>query len=401
MTNLSSTKATRGPSSGAAPHADAARVGGLEGLRGLAAVYVVVFHCWLLNFPGFPANTGPAALGWLMYGRLAVVFFLALSGFSLALSPAASGWRLGGLTRYARRRAWRILPPYWAALALSLVVAALVVPASHFGPPTRDTVIVYGLMLQDVAVAPTPNGSFWSIAVEVELYAIFPLLLFLRRRLGVVAVAAIAVVPVAALATTVPHGTPVEGVNLLAPNLAPVFVAGMIAAGAVSGRGRDRRMPWSWLSLLAAVPVLAVIVMRGSVWTVNHYFWIDLAVSPSMVLFIVAVALGRPAIVRRLLDSRPLRALGAMSFSLYLINMPMIMVISRKVAKPYVGSGLPAFLVTLLIGVPLSLLCAWLFAKAFEQPFLRYRSWRDLLAGLRALVAACSHGLSGAGRLGR
>ena len=86
-------------------------VPGLDGLRGLAALYVVLFHCWLLAFPGFPRNSGPFWLGWLMYGRLAVVFFLVLSGFSLALSPARKGWQQGGVARFLRRRAWRILPP--------------------------------------------------------------------------------------------------------------------------------------------------------------------------------------------------------------------------------------------------------------------------------------------------
>ncbi|MEN3362577.1 MAG: hypothetical protein V7637_6559, partial [Mycobacteriales bacterium] len=39
---------------------DRGRVAGLDGLRGLAALYVVVFHCWLFNVRGFPANRGPA-----------------------------------------------------------------------------------------------------------------------------------------------------------------------------------------------------------------------------------------------------------------------------------------------------------------------------------------------------
>src|SRR6266566_9604795 len=108
-----------------------------------------MFHCWLLNFPGFPHNSGPSWLGWLMYGRLPVVFFLALSGFSLAISPARNGWQLGGVVRFLRRRAWRILPPYWAALALSLIVAWLVVPASHFGPPSHKSILVYGFLVQD------------------------------------------------------------------------------------------------------------------------------------------------------------------------------------------------------------------------------------------------------------
>jgi peptidoglycan/LPS O-acetylase OafA/YrhL len=355
----------------------------MDGLRGVAALYVVTFHCWLLTFSGVPANTGPSWLGWLMFGRLAVVFFLILSGFSLALSPAASGWRLNSVTRFSRRRAFRILPPYWAALAISLAIAATIAPASHQGPPTRSTVIVYALLLQDVVVAPTPNGAFWSIAVEVELYIAFPLLVVLRRRLGSVGLLMIAFLPVAAFGLLSDNGTPIEGVNRLAANLAPVFVAGILAASAVNGREKIRRIPWHWLSLLTGAPVICLIVKRGPAWTVNHYFWIDLAVVPSMTLLIVAVAFGRPRILRRLLDSGPVRTLGSFSYSLYLIHLPIVMVINRKIARPYIGNGVPAFLTTFLIGVPLSILCAWLFAKAFEAPFRKNRSWRELIAVLR------------------
>ena len=95
------------------------RLAGLDGLRGLAALYVLFDHCWLLTYPGFPHDNGPWWLGWLMFGHLAVVFFLVVSGFSLGAGPARSGWRLGSTARYARRRAWRLLPPYWAGPAPS------------------------------------------------------------------------------------------------------------------------------------------------------------------------------------------------------------------------------------------------------------------------------------------
>ncbi|GAA2656032.1 acyltransferase family protein [Paractinoplanes durhamensis] len=347
------------------------RIGGIDGLRGLAALYVVVFHCWLLGFPGFPVNSGPVWFGWLMYGRLAVVFFLVLSGFSLALSPAAVGWRLGGVRRFLRRRAFRILPAYWAALAISLAVAAIVVPASRQGPPTSGTTIVYALLLQDIVVAPTPNGAFWSIAVEVELYLVFPVLVMLRRKLGAGALMAIALLPFATYVLWSGGNTPVEGVNRLAMNLAPAFVAGMLAAAAVTGP----RLPWHWLSLLTGAPVVYVIATRGSAWTALHYFWIDLAVVPAMTFLIIAVATGRSAV----LQSGPLRALGSFSYSLYLIHLPVVMVIGRKIVRPALGFGTPAFLATVLLGVPISLFGAWLFAKVFEEPFRKNRSWRELV----------------------
>jgi peptidoglycan/LPS O-acetylase OafA/YrhL len=358
---------------------------GLDGLRGLAALYVLLFHCWLLTMPGFPENSGPAWLGWLMYGRLAVVFFLVLSGFSLAISPARNGWHLGGVSRFLRRRAWRILPPYWAALALSLAVARFVVPASHFGPPTGTTILVYGFVFQDMVTAPTPNGAFWSIGVEAELYLVFPLLLLVRRRLGAVVLVAGVTILVVARGLLAPNASPVEGVNWLTPNLAPVFVAGLVGAGIVVAPEKVRRLSWHWLAALAALPVVALVVGKGSAWTVDHYFWIDLAVAPAMTMIIAAVATGRPAVLMRLLATRPMRGLGDFSYSLYLVHLPIVVIVCRKMAPHFVSPGLPAFWFTLTLALPASVLAAWLFAKLFELPFKRNRSWKSMFPARRAL----------------
>ncbi|WP_330458641.1 acyltransferase [Streptomyces sp. NBC_00820] len=359
-------------------------VRGLDGLRGLAALYVVLFHCRLLTFPGFPHDSGPAWLGWLMYGRLAVVFFLVLSGFSLAIPAARAGWHLGGIGRFLRRRAWRILPPYWAALALSLVVARFVVPASHFGPPNGRTLLVYGLVVQDVFTAPTPNGAFWSIGVEAELYLVFPLLLLVRRRLGALILLAAVTLPVIAHGLLAVDADPVEGVNRLTPHLAPVFAAGMAGAGVLAARDRIRRLPWHWLAAAAAAPPALFVVVEGPVRTVGHYFWVDLAVAPAMTMFIAAVATGRPALLMRFLATRPVRALGNCSYSLYLVHLPIVMTVVRRIAPHYVEPGLPAFCFTLLLALPASLLGAWLFASVFEMPFKRNRSWKSMLAAGRS-----------------
>ncbi|WP_416965309.1 acyltransferase family protein [Streptomyces sp. Agncl-13] len=357
---------------------------GLDGLRGLAALYVVLFHCWLYTFPGYPDSSAPRWLDVLMFGRLAVVFFLVLSGFSLALSPARHGWRPGGVAQFLRRRAWRILPPYWAALAISLVVSLYVVPASHHGPPDGSSILVYGLVLQDVFFAPTPNGAFWSIGVEAELYLLFPLILLVRRRFGAAAVVACVTLPVIVRGLMAADANPVEGDNWLAPHLAPVFVAGVIGAGVVVASQRVQRLPWGWFAAAAALPVLALGLVKGSVWTVHHYFWVDLAIAPSMALLLASVATGRPALLVRLLNTRPMRKLGDFSYSLYLIHLPVVLVVIRRVAPHFVSPGMPTFCFTLLLGLPVSVLGAWLFSEIFEMPFKRNRSWKSLTAITRS-----------------
>jgi peptidoglycan/LPS O-acetylase OafA/YrhL len=341
---------------------DPRRVPGLDGIRGLAALYVLVHHCWLLSFPGYPANTGPAWLGWLIHGRLAVVAFIVLSGFSLGISPARDEWRLGGALRFARRRARRILPPYWAALALSLLIASAVPSLPLSTPPTVRSVVVYGLLLQDVVEAPAPNGAFWSIAVEAGLYLVFPLLLLIRRRTGAAVTLAVVTVPAIVIG-----GSTTARATGYALELAPLFTLGVLAAGIVIAPDRIRRLPWGRLAALAAAPVLLLMAARGSVWTVRHYFWVDLAAGPAIAMILAAVATGRPAALARLLDSGPLRALGGFSFSLYLIHLPIAALVSRQVVAPLVAPGQPAFWVTLAVAVPVCLAAAQVFAAAVER----------------------------------
>ena len=367
------------------------RVPALDGIRGLAALYVVMHHCWLVTFHGYPANTGPTWLGWLVFGHLAVVGFIVLSGFSLAMAPARHGWKLGGLGRFARRRARRILPAYWAALAFSLVVGWAVMPELHSGPPDGRSVLVYGLLLQDVFKAPVPNGAFWSIAVEAELYLVFPLLLLMRRRVGALLTLAAVAVPVIVVGLLRPSVATADKLTGMAPQFAPLFAVGVVAAGVVVAGGRLRRVRWAWLAVVAGAPTVFLMITHGSVWTVDHYYWIDLAICPAIALLLAALAVGQADLLARLLTTRPLRALGKCSYSLYLIHVPIVLVVSRKLAGAYFAPGLPAFWVTLVVGVSLSVVTAGLFARVFETPFQRHREsapGRVLIPASAELVVA-------------
>ncbi|MGR6912929.1 acyltransferase family protein [[Actinomadura] parvosata] len=370
------------------------RLDGLDGIRGLAALFVVLHHCRLLSFPGFPADTGPWWASWLLYGHFAVVLFIALSGFSLAVSPARSGWRLGGVRRFAQRRAWRILPPYWAALAFSLLVAWLAVPQPGEAVPTGKTVVVYGLLLQDVFGSPSPNGALWSIAIEAQLYLVFPLLLLMVRRLGAWVMVGLVTAVVVAVGVAAPLVPAVGLLMRLTPQFAVLFAAGVLAAGVVRARVRA---PLHWAAALAGAPVLALIAVRGSDWTVRNLFWVDLALAPAAALLLAAVAQGRPRPLVLLLDTRPVRTLGSFSYSLYLVHAPIVVALAHFVVSPHVAPGVGRLLVLLAVAVPASVLFARAFAAVFELPFQRHRSGPALRAALREWWSR--HGRLG--RLGR
>jgi peptidoglycan/LPS O-acetylase OafA/YrhL len=358
------------PVSVAAVGGSPGRLAGLDGLRGLAALYVVVNHVFLRAFPGYPVDHAPFWAGWFIYGRFAVVVFIVLSGFSLALSPARHGWRLKGLSAFARRRARRILPAYWAALTFSLAVAWLIFPQPGHGMPDTKSAVVNGLLVQNIVGAHSPNAAFWSMAVEAQLYLLFPLLLLIVRRWSAVVMLATVTLVVAAVGIAGPHIAHVDTFVIQSPpDLAALFAVGILTAGIVGAGATRRSWPWPWLALAAVAPVLVTIALKGSVWTLDHLLWVDLALGPAIACLLAGLATGRPARVVRVLDSRPIRNLGLSSYSLYLTHAPIVVIVYEGIVAGRVSQGVPAFLVSLAIALPLTIGFARLFASIFEMPF--------------------------------
>jgi len=165
-----------------------------------------------------------------------------------------------------------------------------------------------------------------------------------------------------------------------APDLAALFAVGILAAGIVGASGTRRSWPWARLALAAAAPVLLTIWWQGSVWTLDHLFWIDLALGPAIGCLLAGLATGHPARLLRLLDARPMRNLGLASYSMYLTHAPIVVVVHERIVAGRVGPGVPAFLVSLALVLPLTIVFARLFASVFERPFLH----RGSRAGLPA-----------------
>jgi peptidoglycan/LPS O-acetylase OafA/YrhL len=353
------------------------RIRGLDGIRGLAALFVVVNHIYLRAWPGYPEVRAPFWAAGFIYGRFAVVVFIVVSGFSLSIAPARSGWRLTGAAEFARRRAWRILPPYWAALVFSALMTWLVVAQPGWPVPNGKSVLVNGLLVQDVFAVPSPNRAFWSIAIEAQLYVLFPLLILAARRLHPIAMLGAVAAPVLTLGILGADGVGAASdlVTQYTPDLAVLFAMGVAAAGVLRASEWHRDLPWHWFAGVLAVPVLALITWQGSVWTIDNFFWVDMALGPAIACLLIAVATRRPRPVVRFLDARPLRTLGSFSYSLYLTHAPIVIAVYYGVLRWWIPRGTPTFLVTCAIAVPLTVGFARLFAAVFELPFQRRRGW--------------------------
>jgi peptidoglycan/LPS O-acetylase OafA/YrhL len=179
---------------------------------------------------------------------------------------------------------------------------------------------------------------------------------------------------VAAIGVAAPHVARLDALVIQSPpDLAALFAMGIVAAGIVVAGERRRSWPWAWLGVAAAAPVLTAAWWQGSVWTLDHLIWVDLALGPAIACLLTALVTGRPARLVRALDVRPMRSLGLSSYSLYLTHAPIVVVLYERVVAGRVGHGGPSFLLALAVIVPAAVLFARGFAAIFELPFQRSR----------------------------
>src|SRR5882724_8311244 len=159
------------------------RLAYLDGLRASAALYVVLFHAVI----GFAVQlSGPFKVLRLVFGfgHEAVAIFIVLSGYCLMLPVArsANAELRSGFWGYLGRRAFRILPPYFAALVFSVLLIVVVPVLRHGGSGTIWDDSLPGVGLGPIAShlllvhnwfpawAYQINGPRWSVASEWQIY---------------------------------------------------------------------------------------------------------------------------------------------------------------------------------------------------------------------------------------
>ncbi|CAN5367756.1 acyltransferase [soil metagenome] len=166
---------------GAAPtRRGAVRFVFIDALRGLAAIFVLVFHLFI-TFKDSPLFAhAPRLFRALVWrGYIGVYMFFVISGFVIAYSIREQ--RIDGrfLARFALRRSIRLDPSYWAAIA----AAALLVWKLHASTPSEYPQPSVKLILLHIAYLPEIFGYryllgvFWTLCVEVQLYITFVLLI--------------------------------------------------------------------------------------------------------------------------------------------------------------------------------------------------------------------------------
>jgi peptidoglycan/LPS O-acetylase OafA/YrhL len=349
---------------------------GVEAVRGLAALMVVLFHAGRLL--SGPKDYGSLPFGGAFdFGRAGVDVFFVLSGFIITLIHAGDldapkGQRGRRVASFTRKRLLRIYPSYW--------ICTLILLAIMFASPTPDRrEHDAGVVLSSFLLLPTTGepllGPGWSLRHELLFYALFGLAIA-NRRLGFCVLAAwfaaIGVNMVAIMATGSSFAGGLVANWLLSP-LNAEFLAGM-GVTALLLRTPLRRP----LALLGA----GLILFTLSGWAETHWpdippNWPPLHLAYAAATFLILLGLVARERGAGLAVPAALVRLGDASYALYLLHVIVIMVgvfILRHLR--------PALPVPLGAAFPLlvaaSIAAALLFTRHIERPLLKRLHRRGL-----------------------
>lgn len=323
------------------------RNGWVDVFRGAAAIAVALYHFIVVPSTGV---AGPLSTAWRWvwgYGYLGVPVFFALSGYCVGMT-----WlKAPGAAVFARRRARRILPPYWACVLLIIALAfvrRLATGTNDLGvlPRTPEALLAtVALATYPVTSVPAMNWVYWTLYCEVIYYGIMALALLVRgSRVAVLAGLHGALCVVAAI-----HWLPDVG-PLMWVNFWPAFGVG--AALAVFPRQRRVALGMLAVGLLplcgfARHPRDAVYVAVALVTTGLVHLTVHRAVPAALV-----------AIER----------VGEFSYSLYLLHVPIGVLLLMRLFPGSFGSD-AGFLLRQLVLLAAVLLAARLFFVTAERPF--------------------------------
>lgn len=337
----------------------------IDALRGLAAVIVI----WVHNGGLFTPFNGAAATetlvnfffkAGLMTG---VPIFFVLSGFVVAVSTASVGLWFRDVPVFLLRRLVRLAPPYW--FAIGLMIAALTVRALASRQYSVDfsfaEMVANLFYVQGIIGVPDINVVFWTLTIELQFYLVFALALATAKaletkspQLGAIAISTFFVIScVISIAAYINLPETIKHQNFISYWFQ--FLLGICSFEILSRR--------SALLIVTSIMVLVGCLVFGA--RQADGFALS-AVATSM--FIIGLGYGKK--LSSALDYKPLQVLGKISYSIYLVHVPIILVANGIRSRFYPGVAIISWAFC-CFSMLLILVTALLTYHYFEVPGIR------------------------------
>ncbi|WP_081512204.1 acyltransferase family protein [Nocardia donostiensis] len=360
----------------------------LEGMRGMAALGVLLTHVAFQT-----GTTGVPVIGRMLERfDMAVAVFFALSGFLLWRPHAAAARDAGTAPKlgyYLRHRAARILPAYWVVVCAVLILLPTAADTAGF------QVWLSNLALLQVFIPLTLTDGLtqmWSLSVEVAFYLVLPLLAFamvwLRGGRASARVPAVLIFGLAWLSwNLIPVPTPeaIHSDNWL-PGYLPWFAGGMLLAELIfTGEGPTRwRRILGNQPLMWSIAVVAFLVSstdlggvagltRAQPWQYVAKMGLGAIIGFALLAPLVLGGSGKP---HRWLESPVALAIGRWSYGIFIWHLAVLSVMFPVFGiLPFHGNFLKVLVLTVAFTLPIAAASYALieepcrrFARKFDRP---------------------------------
>ncbi|WP_414447909.1 acyltransferase family protein [Burkholderia sp. 22PA0099] len=347
----------------------------IDALRGFAALLVAYFHCrqvvWIgmqAFHHGHPKLHDPGTLlAYLTFpfawGSAGVPVFFVISGYcihrNIALKQAASpDYRLDTPNFWARRFA-RIYPVLLAALLITLaldLISLQFAPVSHKIREIGWTAFAVNLLsLQGIAGQTYgSNGALWTLSLEVQFYAVYPLWFALRKRIGIAPlVAAVALVNLASAWLFERHDVQIFTSYWLS------WTLGALIADLRARRAAGTAPSRLWYLAGAAGIALGCVVFHFGQYGAFQLWSIGFACY-------LHAAIARPAPAN--LAVRGFAWLGDFSYSLYLVHLPLFVCLGSVLFRSQLQTSIWPSFAFMAAAIPV----AWVVYQVVERPAMRW-----------------------------
>ncbi|HWU17386.1 MAG TPA: acyltransferase [Devosia sp.] len=377
------------------------RLLGADFLRAAACLMVLLHHV-AFRMDG---NNVPTPLQGVMdfavMGSFGVAVFFVLSGFLLARPfwrALDAGEPMPSLGIYALRRAARILPGFWLALIVSLVLGVTIY-GFEFGREELVRFVAGFFLISDwhwVTLFPVNNnGPLWSIGFEVTSYLLLPFFLAVLFAVGLrgwpARIAWVGVIGVVlALHWMVVQWAPIDevergwryglvgGAKAWMPRFNPIGFFAIFAIGALAAGVQVKlaAMRSYWFDIIGLASIIAAgWVMAAHIGGLNEGFgWLGVPYGfPFMPLAIAVglVALPSSVLAGRVLDNRVARYIAEVSFGVYIWHFLVIGLLGQLVPPAFETSGENGWAIWLASSaatVVISFVVATLSFRLLERP---------------------------------
>jgi peptidoglycan/LPS O-acetylase OafA/YrhL len=343
------------------------RLPSLDGIRAVCIALVIGAHAE--KTVGFPDAWRNAA-SYLVNGALGVTIFFVLSGFLITFLLVREELARGGISLRAfyARRALRILPVY--AAYVTALVAISQMTAVDFSACEWTTTLTF---TKNFACGQWVDGHLWSLSVEEQFYLFWPMAVacLTRRRRMWIAAACVLVAPVARVIFFANAWYDLEMYSLMT-NVDALMIGAVVGAALATGA-----VPLD--AILRYRPALVRAAAASLIWTLmvlDHFVTGLVAVvafSGTVTAVLAAYLIASYASISGgpmygVLNWRPVRYVGVLSYSLYIWQQPFL-----SATNAYGFASIPGAL-TFPTNTVAAFAMAALSYHALEKPLLSLRT---------------------------